>query len=87
MDIKECQSCAMPMSDSKDFGTEKNGSESTDYCCHCYKDGDFTWQAASVDEAVEGNLDFWEKEIDESDEQFRARVKGEFSRLKRWKAV
>ena len=85
--VKECQSCAMPMGSAEDFGTEKGGAASRDYCCHCYKGGEFTWQAASLDEAVEGNIEFWEKEGNETDDQLRARVKEEFSRLKRWKAV
>ena len=85
--VKECQSCAMQMEKADDFGTEKCGSASEDYCCHCYKDGDFTWNAASVDEAVDGNIEFWEKEEGESDEKFRARVKEEFSNLKRWKTA
>jgi len=80
----ECQSCAMPMGKAEDFGTEKDGGASVDYCCHCYKDGDFTWHAASLDEAVDGNIEFWEKEGNESDADLRARVKDEFSKLKRW---
>jgi len=85
--VTECQSCAMPMKDAKDFGTEKGGGASADYCCHCYKDGDFTWTAANLDEAVESNIGFWEKEGDESDADLRARVKAEFSKLKRWKTA
>ena len=87
MSVKECQSCAMPMEKADDFGTEKGGSASVDYCCHCYKDGEFTWSAASLDEAVDGNVGFWEKEGDESDDELRARVKEEFSKLKRWKTA
>jgi len=85
--VKECQSCAMQMKEATDFGTEKGGSASVDYCCHCYKDGDFTWHAASLDEAVEGNVEFWEKEGNESDAELRARVREEFSKLKRWKTA
>ena len=84
---KECQSCAMPMTKPDDFGTEKGGNASVDYCCHCYKDGDFTWTAESIDEAVEGNVEFWEKEGNESDADLRARIKSEFSKLKRWKSA
>ena len=34
-----CQSCAMPMVKSEDFGTEADGNPNRDYCCHCYIDG------------------------------------------------
>jgi len=33
-----CQSCYMPMVKPEDFGTEKDGNSSLDYCCHCYED-------------------------------------------------
>jgi len=85
--VKECQSCAMPMKKADDFGTEKGGNASVDYCCHCYKDGDFTWHASSLDEAVDGNIEFWEKEGNESDDELRARVREEFSKLKRWQTA
>ena len=87
VNVKECQSCAMPLMNEKDFGTNKDGSINEDYCCHCYKDGDFTWHAASIDEAVACNVSFWEKEGDESDDALRARVKEAFSKLKRWKTA
>jgi len=87
MNTKECQSCVMQMTKPDDFGTETDGNTSTDYCCHCYQKGAFTWQAASLDEAVDGNIEFWEKEGNESDDEFRSRVKREFSKLKRWKTA
>jgi len=74
----------MPMNEAKDFGTEKGGGASADYCVHCYAEGEFTWHAASLDEAVEGNLEFWDKNEGETNEQLFARVKDEFSKLKRW---
>jgi hypothetical protein len=37
-----CQSCGMPMKKSESFGTNHDGSKSGDYCCACFKDGEFT---------------------------------------------
>ncbi|MCK8061421.1 MULTISPECIES: zinc ribbon domain-containing protein [unclassified Fusibacter] len=37
-----CQSCAMPMSNEKMMGTEKDGSVNRDYCTYCYQEGKFT---------------------------------------------
>ena len=84
--VKECQSCAMQMKETKDFGTEKDGNASVDYCCHCYKDGDFTWKP-TFNEFFEGNIEFWEKEGNESDDEFRVRVRNELANLKRWKTA
>jgi len=86
-DVKWCQSCCMPMKEAKDFGTEKGGNASEDYCVHCYAEGEFTWHAASLDEAVEGNVSFWNKEEGETDEQLFTRVKNEFLKLKRWQTA
>jgi len=39
---KICQSCSMPMTVAEHFGTNSNGSPSTDYCCFCFQNGNFT---------------------------------------------
>ena len=39
---KICQSCAMPMQNENDFGTNNEGSKNTDYCTYCYQNGYFT---------------------------------------------
>jgi hypothetical protein len=39
---KICQSCSMPLDTPEFFGTEKDGSPSTDYCKYCYQQGAFT---------------------------------------------
>jgi len=36
---KFCQSCASPLSKPEDFGTETDGSKSSDYCSPCYENG------------------------------------------------
>ena len=36
-----CQSCAMPLG-AEIFGTNADGSQNTDYCIYCYKEGAFT---------------------------------------------
>jgi|GEM_PF-791223 len=78
-----CQSCYMPMTAPEKFGTEADGSPSNDYCCYCYADGDFTTKQ-TLEEAVDGNLQFWRKENDKSDDEARARIMEVFPKLKRW---
>lgn len=41
----------MPMGDD-DFGSEKDGSESHDYCKYCYQNGEFT-SDVSMDEMID----------------------------------
>ena len=82
--VKHCQSCYMPLAKPEDFGTEAGGSPSQDYCCHCYKGGGFT-DTWSLEQAVEGNIEFWREEGDENDDAARGRIMAVFPTLKRWK--
>ena len=43
-----CQSCGMPLDRPEDLGTEKDGSKSTIYCIHCYRNGDFSDDAMTL---------------------------------------
>ena len=79
-----CQSCYMEMKEAKDFGTETDGGTSADYCCHCYKNGDFKYKQ-TLEQAVKSNIRFWREEGDKSDDEARARIMEIFPTLKRWK--
>lgn len=49
-----CQSCSMPMGDTDElYGTEADGSKSSDYCQYCYVDGAFTYPDATMEEMIE----------------------------------
>jgi Putative zinc ribbon domain len=51
MKYKNCQSCGMPFKrDEKGGGTEKDGTKSTKFCSHCYKNGEFTRPNITVKE-------------------------------------
>lgn len=81
--FRYCQSCYMPMTKPEEFGTETDGRPSNDYCCYCYADGDFTTKQ-NLEEAVEGNIQFWREKNDKSDDEARARIWEVFPKLKRW---
>lgn len=51
-EIPACASCGMPLARDEDAGTEADGSRSTRYCIHCYKDGAFTEPDLTKEEAV-----------------------------------
>jgi len=72
----------MPMDEPDKFGTEACGAPSKDYCCYCFKDGDFT-EKQTLEEAVAANIPFWKNE-DEGDDVARQRIMGIFPTLKRW---
>lgn len=91
MDIPKgsiCQSCSMPMTESKHFGTEADGSPSKDYCTYCYKEGKFS----NLDMTMEGMVEFlapgwgeWTQRPNMSAEAARSEIKAVLSNLKRWK--
>lgn len=84
-----CQSCGMPMRAPEDFGTNKDGSKNKDYCCYCFKDGDFT-QHMNMDEMIEHCAAFVDEFNTDSGkkltrEEAITQMKAFFPHLKRWK--
>ncbi len=46
-----CQSCGMPVNDTKLHGTTKDGSLTDKFCTYCYQKGEFT-QDVSLEEMI-----------------------------------
>lgn len=83
MDKPICQSCGMPMSP-EEFGTNKDGSPSSEYCKYCYQDGAFT-KEETLDEMIETCIPFMLQENPEVTEaQVREHLQGTLGTLKRW---
>lgn len=89
MEVKNCQSCGMPMTSEEQWGTCADGSRSEEYCCYCYQKGAFV-QECTMDEMIEHCLKF----LDEFNsgigqkmtvEEARSGMRQFFPTLKRWK--
>ena len=81
---KFCQSCAMPLTDDKLFGTNADGTKNEDYCIYCFKDGEFT-SDMSMDEMMNFCIEKMVEvhpEIDKT--QASAMMNEVFPKLKRW---
>lgn len=83
-----CQSCGMPMHTADQFGTNKDGSLNREYCCYCYKAGEFV-----QDCTMEGMIEHCVKYLDQfngscdtqlSKEEAIRQMKEYFPQLKRW---
>lgn len=86
MNEKICQSCGMPIEDKKLRGTEKDGSESADYCCYCYKNGAFS-KDEIMEEMIESCIPFMlEDGSCKSGEDARNALLKVIPNLKRWKS-
>ena len=78
-----CQSCAMPMTEPKHFGTESGGSPSGNYCCFCRKDGRFT-DDLTQREMIEKLVGF-APHMGMTEAEARAMAENIIPRLKRWR--
>ena len=84
-DMIFCQSCGMPMNKPEDYGTEKDGSSSKDYCHYCYKDGEFTNKDLTIEEVIEFNIPYVVKDGIAPDEaSARVLLQDFIPKLKRW---
>jgi hypothetical protein len=79
----------MPLETPAYYGTNADGSKNEDYCCYCYKDGQFL-----ADCTMEEMIDFCVKYLDEYNgacnthytaEEAKAQMMQFFPQLKRWK--
>lgn len=84
-----CQSCAMPIKEFDELGTESDGGVSSEYCSHCYQEGGFTHER-TLDEMVDSNLRFLD-EFNKSngthytEEEAYTILKAHLADLKRWR--
>jgi len=83
MEQKICQSCAMPLENPEQFGTNADGSVNQDYCIYCYKDGKFI-DDVSMEEYIDMCSQYGEQAW-MTNEKMRAYCTERFPTLKRWK--
>ena len=81
---KLCQSCAMPLENAEDFGTNAEGSKNEEYCKYCFVNGAFNGDC-TMDEMIETCIPF-SLEADEykNVDEARAAMRQSFPKLKRW---
>jgi hypothetical protein len=48
MESRICQNCGIPMKSAEEFGTNKGGNRSQDYCIYCFKNVDFNKQETRI---------------------------------------
>jgi hypothetical protein len=82
-----CQCCGMPMGTTDElYGTEKDGSTSTDYCKYCYEDGVFLFNG-SMEEMIEICVPpMVEANPDMTQDDARKMMTTFLPMLKRWRA-
>ena len=82
--MKICQSCAMPLEKPADYGTNADGSQNADYCCHCFAGGAFA-KEETMDEMIEACIPFVVNgQPYHTPEEARSAMQSFFPTLKRW---
>lgn len=79
---KICQSCGMPIIDSTQLGTNKDGSINSDYCKYCYSNGEFI-DKVDMDTYIEMCSQYG-AQAGMTNEQMKSHCKKLFPTLKRW---
>ena len=88
MQEKFCESCGMPMGETDEmYGTESNGSKSTDYCKYCYDNGAFTSPDTTLEEMIETVAALMVSDFGFSPEDAKEQCNAGLPTLKRWKTA
>ena len=86
MQERFCESCGAPMGENNEmYGTEANGSKSTDFCKHCYDLGAFLQPDITLDEMIEFVAGIMVKDFGFSPEDAMEQCKEGIPNLKRWR--
>ncbi|MFH1212328.1 MAG: zinc ribbon domain-containing protein [Candidatus Woesearchaeota archaeon] len=80
-----CQSCAMPLQKNSDYGTNKDGTKNSEYCCFCFREGKFTDEGITMNEKKEQLVRIAVEKMDMPEEKVRVLANVTLPKLKRWK--
>ena len=80
-----CQSCAMPMQQPADFGTNLDGAANDEYCRYCFQNGQFTAPDMTLEQMIEKLVGFAGK-MNISEAQAREMASTWLPQLKRWRS-
>lgn len=78
-----CQSCGMPITDKSQFGTNKDGSKSEDFCKYCFVDGEFI-DKVDMEEYIDMCSQYG-AQAGMTNEEMKKYCEKLFPTLKRWK--
>ncbi len=84
-DKLRCQSCGMPLSETfGNLGTNRDGSNTSEYCNICYKDGDFTNPSQTLDEMIQSSIENMTADLNMPTERAAELANSFIPTLKRW---
>jgi len=82
-----CQSCAMPMTKTEDFGTNADKTSNNEYCCYCYQNGTFINPDMTPAQMIDMCTSIMCKKMNMPESQARKIMQDCIPNLKRWQKV
>jgi hypothetical protein len=84
-DKMRCQSCGMPLSGTfGNLGTNRDGTNTSEYCNVCYRDGDFTNPRQTLDEMIQSSIENMTADLNMPPERAAELANSFVPTLKRW---
>jgi hypothetical protein len=81
-----CQSCGMPLSEtSGNLGTNRDGSNTLEYCAFCFRMGEFTSPNQTLDEMIESSIENMTADLNMPIERATELANSFIPTLGRWK--
>jgi hypothetical protein len=80
-----CQSCGMPLSETfGNLGTNLDGTNTSEYCNGCFRDGDFTNPRQTLDEMIQSSIENMTADLNMPPERAAELANSFIPTLKRW---
>lgn len=74
------------MRNKTNFGLNSDRSRNTEYCCDCFKKGEFTEQDITMEKTIEKAVQIGIYRLDMTNEHARKIANGVIPKLKRWRS-
>lgn len=80
-----CQSCGILFTHPDQYGTNKDGSENSEYCKYCFQNGLFTQPNMTLDQMIENSTSYLVNGLKMNESKARSLSQIIIPQLKRWR--
>lgn len=80
-----CQSCGIPLVHPDQYGTNRDGSENSEYCKYCFQNGLFTDPNMTVEQMIENSISYMVNGLKMNEAKARSLSQIIIPQLKRWR--
>jgi len=74
----------MPMEKPEHFGTNADGGRNDEYCCYCFKNGEFTEPHLTAEQMTDKVIDIMVSQMGMPAERVKPMMRAVIPTLKRW---